>query len=113
MTEQSSKQGTVEGNVSKELGNLKTEIQVLSKEMQGRISAAGEEAKKTWSNLQEERKRFSDRVEQAAEETKADLRQVGSDLKRRLGDLRQQLGSQSGEEHTSQAQAGQSGGSSS
>ena len=112
MTEQKSDGSSVEQNVGQELGRLKTEVQGLSKEIQERIHVAGEEAKKTWGNLQEERKRFLDRVEQAAEETKADLRQAGSDLKRRLGELRQELKSQSGEKETPQAQTPRTGGSS-
>lgn len=95
MTEQTSQQSTVGQDVNKELKGLRSEIQDLSKDIQERMSAASEEAKKTWGKLQDERKRFFDRVEQAAEETKADARQVGSDLKRRLTDLRQELATKS------------------
>jgi ElaB/YqjD/DUF883 family membrane-anchored ribosome-binding protein len=103
MTEQTSQQGTVGQDVNKELTNLKSEIQQLSKDIQERISAAGEEAKKTWGKLQDDRKRFFDRVEQVAEETKVDVQQAGSDLKRRLGDLRKELAAQGQSEGSSQA----------
>lgn len=104
---QQSKQGTVEENVSQELGSLNNEIQGLSKDIRERIHAAGAEAKKTWNKLDEERKRFLEKVEQAAEETKADLRHAGSDLKRRLTGLRQELKSEEGESKTSGSQTSQ------
>ena len=87
----SSPQGTVEQNVSKEIGSLKTEIQSLASDIRQRINAAGDEAKQTWTKLDSERKRFMDKVEQAAEETGSDVRQMGSDLKRRLQGLKQEL----------------------
>jgi acyl-CoA reductase-like NAD-dependent aldehyde dehydrogenase len=109
MTEtQQTKQGTVEQNVSQELRSLKSEIQGLSKDIRGRINAAGAEAKKTWNKLDDERKRFLEKVEQAAEETKADLRHAGSDLKRRLTGLRQELKSEDSGAKTSQSQSSQS-----
>lgn len=102
MTEQTSQQGTVGQDVNEELTGLKSEIQQISRDIQDRINAAGEEAKKTWGKLQDDRKRFLDRVEQAAEETRADVRQAGSDLKRRLGDLRQELAAEGRSEGGSQ-----------
>ncbi|MGD8609190.1 MAG: hypothetical protein PVH21_17960 [Myxococcales bacterium] len=93
---QTPRQGTVEENVSKEVGSLKTEIQSLTKDIRQRINEAGDEAKQTWSKLDAERERFMDKVSQAAEETGADLRQMGSDLKRRLQGLREQLQPQGG-----------------
>ena len=88
---QSTPKGTVEQNVSKEIGSLKTEIQSLASDIRQRINAAGDEAKQTWTKLDSERKRFMDKVEQAAEETGSDVRQMGSDLKRRLQGLKQEL----------------------
>jgi acyl-CoA reductase-like NAD-dependent aldehyde dehydrogenase len=108
MTEQSSQQKSVGQDVSKEIGSLKTEIRGLSEDIQKRINAAGDEAKKTWGNLQQERKRFFDRVEQAAEETKADLRQAGSDLKRRLSELREELKAEPGQKQSGGGQTGKS-----
>lgn len=107
---QTTGQGTVEQNVSKEVGSLKTEIQSLTEDIRKRINQAGDEAKQTWSKLDNERERFMDQVSQAAEETSADLRQMGSDLKRRLQGLRQQL-QPKGEK--SQSAQGQSSGSAS
>jgi hypothetical protein len=46
--------------------------------------------------------------EQAAEETKADLRHAGSDLKRRLTGLRQELKSEDSGAKASQSQSSQS-----
>lgn len=103
---QSSQKGTVGQDVSKEVGSLKTEIQSLATDIRARINAAGDEAKQTWSKLDAERKRFMDKVEQAAEETGSDVRQMGSDLKRRLQGLRQEL--QSGDKKQKSSQSGAS-----
>lgn len=113
MTEQSSKQqssqgGTVEETVSKEVGSLKSEIQSLTKDIRERINAAGDEAKQTWSKLDAEGKRFIDKVEQAAEETGSDLRQIGSDLKRRLQGLRQDLTSEGQKKQSSETSSSSS-----
>lgn len=108
---QSSQKGTVGEDVSKEVGSLKSEIQSLTNDIRERINAAGDEAKQTWSKLDAERKRFMDKVEQAAEETGSDLRQMGNDLKRRLTSLRQEL--KSGGEKQKSQKSQQTGGSSS
>jgi ElaB/YqjD/DUF883 family membrane-anchored ribosome-binding protein len=101
-------QSTVEENVSKEIGSLKSEIQSLTKDIRERINAAGKEAKQTWSKLDAERKRFMDKVEQAAEETGSDVRQMGADLKRRLQGLRQELQPQGEKSQSKQGQSGTS-----
>lgn len=97
--------GTVEENVSKELGSLKSEIQNLTKDIRERINAAGNEAKQTWSKLDAERERFMDKVGQAAEETGADVRQMGADLKRRLQGLKQELQSEGEKSRPKQGQS--------
>ncbi|MFZ1863899.1 MAG: hypothetical protein WAU39_06740 [Polyangiales bacterium] len=105
---QSSQKGTVAQDVSKEVGSLKTEIQSLTTDIRERINAAGDEAKQTWSKLDAERKRFMDKVEQAAEETGSDVRQMGNDLKRRLQGLRQELQAGGGKQKSSQSGASSS-----
>jgi heme oxygenase len=101
MTKQTSQGGTVEQNVSEELESLKSDIKQLSTEIRERISAAGDRTQQTWGNLDKERQLFFEKLEEAAQETKADLRHVGSDLKRRLTTLRQDLKSTGTEQQAS------------
>jgi acyl-CoA reductase-like NAD-dependent aldehyde dehydrogenase len=104
MPEDTSKQGTTKENVSEELKALKTEIKGLAQSIRASIERAGKEAKDTWSKLDAERKRFLEKVEQAGEETAADLRHAGSDLKRRLEGLGQELSSKGGEQEEGQSE---------
>lgn len=85
------KKGTVEENVSKELKTLVAELKGLAEDVGRRISLAGEETKKSWDKLDAERKRFFDQVERAADETRTDMRRVGSDLKKRLQGLQVEI----------------------
>ena len=94
MTDEKPDSGTLKENVSEELATLKSDIKKLAQEIHGSISSAGREAKDTWGNLDAERKRFVEKVEQAAEATTADLRHMGSDLKERLESLGRELKSQ-------------------
>ena len=99
MTEPTSEEeGTVEENVSKELKALRSDIKSLADDLRRRINLAGEDAKERWMKLDAERKRFLDKMEQAAEETRADLRRVGSDLKKRLQGLQEEIKSEDEEE---------------
>ena len=97
MTEDLPQSGTLKENVSEELGTLKSDITKLAQDIRASINSAGREAKETWGKLDAEGRRFVEKVEQAAEETAADLRHVGSDLQKRLENLWHELKSEGGE----------------
>lgn len=86
-----SKDETLQQTLRRDLERLKSDIERLSTEIRDGISATGESTKALWSDLDRERRRFLERVEQAAGETRTDLRQVGSELKARLAGLRKEL----------------------
>lgn len=86
-----SKDETLQQTLRRDLERLKSDIERLSTEIRDGISATGESTKALWSDLDRERRRFLERVEQAAGETRTDLRQVGSELKARLARLRKEL----------------------
>ena len=91
MAQESTQSGSVKDNVETELKSLRSELKRIADEIRAKINLAGKEAKDTWDKLDSERERFAGQVEQAAKETRTDLRQMGSDLKRRLHSLREEL----------------------
>lgn len=83
--------GSLKEGVETELKWLKSDLKRLADDIRDKVDEAGKDATDAWKKLEAERQRFSKQVEQAAEESWKDLRQVGAELKRRLQSLRDEL----------------------
>jgi gas vesicle protein len=87
------------------LKSLQSDLKNIGNDIQAKINQAGDEAKKTWNKLNSEREQFQEKAAEAAEETRADLKQMGADLKRRFESLRKDLQSKDKKQTSSSAQS--------
>ena len=71
MTRQTSDRETLEQGIRRELESLTSEIEQLAAEIRQSVGTSSERLREVWDNLDEERKRFVGRIEQAAGETRA------------------------------------------
>jgi uncharacterized coiled-coil DUF342 family protein len=78
-------------NVTDELTSLRTELQRTVHDLRMKTKGASAEVQHTLKVLDEEVKRFAGQVADAAEETRTDLKKVGTDLRMRVQKLANQV----------------------
>lgn len=86
-----SSEPTVRENVKEELTRLRDQLSRTAHEMRMKTKNAGDEILETRDRLEQEVKRFNAEVDQAVEDTQADLVETGKELRMRFQKLANQI----------------------